>query len=357
MRISVRGIMTSKTRYFVILSLSILTVGVGTGLTAYYVGFPAGALAADSAANELRLVSSKAAFVGYADVHKVMTSELRQRLRRALPAQENGQREFQNLTGINIETDITHVVAFIEPTAPGSNLPGAGMVLASGLFDEVKIESLMRQHGATVEPYKDKRLIVVSPDARRQALPQSDASGPGPAAPHPTELALAFLKTGLVAVGTADSIRQAVDLEQGGENITSNDEVMNLIRSIDSGNVWAVGRFDAIQSAANLPPALSQLPAITWFSVTGQINDTISGAVRAETRDDESAANLRAVVNGFLALARMQAGSKPEFQALAQSLQLSGTGKTVELSFSVPGAIFDLLETAGNQLRKREPAH
>ena len=43
MRISVRGIMTTKTRYFVILSLSILTVGVGTGLTAYYVGFPAGA--------------------------------------------------------------------------------------------------------------------------------------------------------------------------------------------------------------------------------------------------------------------------------------------------------------------------
>ena len=132
---------------------------------------------------------------------------------------------------------------------------------------------------------------------------------------------------------------------------------MNLIRSIDSGNVWAVGRFDAIQSAAKLPPALSQLPAITWFSVTGQINDTISGAVRAEARDDESASNLRDVVNGFLALARMQSGSKPEFQALTQSMQLSGTGKTVELSFSVPGAIFDLLETAANQQRNRAPAH
>ena len=79
--------------------------------------------------------------------------------------------------------------------------------------------------------------------------------------------------------------------------------------------------------------------------------------MRAEARDEESAKNLRDVVNGFLALARLQAGSKPEFQALTQSLQLSGTGKTVELSFSVPGAIFDLIETAGNQPRKREPAH
>jgi hypothetical protein len=343
--------MTSKTRYFVILSLSILTVGVGTGLTAYYVGFPVGAIS-DSAPDGLRLVSSKAVFVGYADVHKVMTSELRQRLRRAVPTQENGQREFQDLTGINIETDITNVLAFIEPTEPGSNLPAAGMVLASGLFDEVKIESLMRGHGATVEPYKDKRLVVASPTIRRQALDPNDALAPG--AGPTTELALAFLKPGLVAVGSANLIRHAVDLEHGGENITGNADVMNLIRSIDSGNAWAVGRFDAIQSAANLPPVLSRLPAITWVSVTGQINDTISGTVRVEARDDEAATNHRDVVNGFLALARLQAGSKPEFQALSQSLQLSGTGKTVELSFSVPGAIFDLLENAGNLQRKRE---
>jgi hypothetical protein len=344
--------MTSRTRSFVIISLSTLIVGVGTGLTAYYVGFPAGAFA-DSAPEELRLVSVKAAFVGYADVHQVMTSELRQRVRRALPAQENGQREFQDLTGINIETDIAHVVAFIEAAESGSSLPGAGMVLASGLFDEVKIESLMREHGATVESYKDKRLIVVSPNTHRQALDPNDAPVPGLTAGHMPELALAFLKPGLVAVGSANLIRHAVDLEHGGENITSNPEVMNLIRSIDSGNAWAVGRFDAIQSAAKLPPAINQLPAITWLSFTGQINDTISGAVRAEARDEESAKNLRDVVNGFLALARLQVGSKPEFQALSQSLQLSGTGKTVELSFSIPPALFDLLESAGNQRLKR----
>ena len=301
-------------------------------------------------------MSSKAVVVAYADVQKVMTSELRQRLRRALPAQENGQREFQNLTGINIETDITHVIAFIEPDTAGGSLPGAGMVLASGLFDEVKIESLMREHGATVETYKDKRLIVAAPNGGRPAPDANGAPAAGLAPAHP-ELALAFLKPGLVAVGSANLIRQSVDLEHGGENLTDNAEVMNLIRSIDSGNAWAVGRFDAIQSAAKLPPVLSQLPTITWFSVTGQINDTISGTVRAETRDEDSAKNLRDVVNGFLALARLQAGSKPEFQALAQSLQLGGTGKTVELSFAVPGAVFDLIESAGNQARRKEPAH
>jgi len=37
--------MTTKTRYFVIVSLLTLGVGLGTGVVAYYVGFPAGAFA------------------------------------------------------------------------------------------------------------------------------------------------------------------------------------------------------------------------------------------------------------------------------------------------------------------------
>jgi hypothetical protein len=348
--------MTSKTRSFVILSLSVLAVGVGSGLTAYYVGFPAGAFSA-STPDELRYVPRDAAVVGFANVRKVMASDLRQRLRRALPAQENGQRDFQNLTGINIETDIAQVVAFVGPNnVAGSNLPGAGMVLASGLFDEVKIESLMREHGATVEQYKNRRLIVVSTSSRTRLRDQTGTAGPAGAAPPVPELALSFLKTGLAAVGSAHLIRQAIDLQDGGENITSNAEIMNLIESIDSGDAWAVGRFDAIQSAARLPAGLSQLPAITWFSATGQINDTISGVVSAEARDDESAKNLRDVANGFLALARLQAGSKPEFQALTESLQLGGTGKTVAMSFSVPGAVLDLIEAAGKQRRGTQPA-
>src|SRR6266850_7131867 len=98
--------------------------------------------------------------VAYADVHEVMTSELRQRLRHAAPMQkqEDGQREFQNETGINIETDIDRVVACLEPD--GTSVSGAGIVLARGRFDEVKIEALMREHGAQVETYKNSRLIV-----------------------------------------------------------------------------------------------------------------------------------------------------------------------------------------------------
>ena len=77
--------------------------------------------------------------------------------------QENGQQELQNQTGINIETDIDTVVACMSPGRRDSGHQGAGMVLARGRFDETKIEALMREHGAHVETYNGKRLVVADP--------------------------------------------------------------------------------------------------------------------------------------------------------------------------------------------------
>jgi hypothetical protein len=91
---------------------------------------------------------------------------------------------------------------------------------------------------------------------------------------------------------------------------------------------------------------MKQLPAINWFSMTGRITDGISGVLRAETRDEESANNLRDLMRGFMALAKMQAGSQPGLQPLVQSLELGGSGKTVALSFSVPAQVFELLPSS-----------
>ena len=84
---------------------------------------------------------------------------------------------------------------------------------------------------------------------------------------------------------------------------------MNLVRSLDNANAWAVGRFDALRTQSHLPAnVLSQIPAITWFAVSGHINGGLRGTLRAEARDDEAANNLRDVVRGFLALAKLRVG-------------------------------------------------
>ena len=345
--------MNARTRYFVISSLLVLFVGLGAGLVAYYVGFPAGAFSSSGGPDELRYVPHDVAVVAYADVREVMASEFRQRLREAAPGQENGRRELEERTGINIETDVAHVVASLQAD-PSGNMPSAGIVLASGTFNEVKIEALMREHGGEVVDYKDKRIIV----APAPTPPPVDPNSPNPETTRkPPEFALSFLKPGLVALGSSSLIRRAIDLENGGDNVTTNEEVMNLVRSLDSGNAWAVGRFDALRTTGRLPDAVNQLPPISWFSVMGQVNTGINGVVRAETTSDEAAKNLRDVVQGFIALARLQAGSKPEMQAFMQSLQISGSGKTVALSFSLPGTVVDLISPTGSQPRNRQPAH
>jgi len=326
--------MMTRTRYFVVASLLVLTVGVGTGLVAYYVGFPAGAFTRGDGPDELRFIPRDAIVVAYADVADVMASEVRQKLHRAIPFQENGQREFQEQTGINIETDIDHLVACLNPDASAGQ-PGAGMIVARGRFDEVKIEALMRQHGAHVEDYRGKRMVVAD------------------VADHPTGFAVSFMEPGLVTVGSTNLVRTAIDLHQGGENpqsglasVTRNEELMNEVKKLESGNVWAVGRFDALTSRANLPAGIAErIPAISWFSVSGHINGGIRGVVRAEARDDEAANNLRDVVRGFMALGKLQAGSNPQVQTMLESLELGGQNKSVALSFVVPAEVFDAIST------------
>ena len=115
--------MTTKTRYFVIASLLVLGVGLGTGLVAYYVGFPAGAATRAGGPEELQYVPHDATVIAFANVQDVMNSQLRQKLLQALPMHEAGQKEFENQTGINIETDIDRIVASLNPDPSNSNTP------------------------------------------------------------------------------------------------------------------------------------------------------------------------------------------------------------------------------------------
>jgi len=123
----------------------VLGVGVSSGLVAYYVGgFPARAAGQRGGPEELNFVPRDVAAVAYANIQEIMASELRQKLHHALPSEPTGQREFQNETGINLETDVDRIVGCVRPESASSGVPGgAGMVLARGRFDEVKIATMV----------------------------------------------------------------------------------------------------------------------------------------------------------------------------------------------------------------------
>src|SRR6187402_2692218 len=159
--------MTKKTRIFMGGSAAILVAGLGTGLVAYYgSGFPA-LSASRSGPSELAYVPADSAVVAFANVREVMDSQLRLRLKTLMP-QEQGQKEFQEHTGIDIERDIDYIVA----AAMGPmNQPGAnGLVVARGRFNITQLETLAREHGGVVEEYKGKRLIKGNEETHSVAL-------------------------------------------------------------------------------------------------------------------------------------------------------------------------------------------
>jgi len=323
--------MSNKTRYFVAVTGAILVIGLGTGIVASYMGLPVSVFTSAAGPDELEYVPADAAVVAYANVRDVMNSQLRKRFTEMEPSQEH-KNEFEEKTGLNFEQDIDTVVAAMMPKAAEAGRPdGSFLILARGRFEAARLESLALEHGATVEDYQGKRLMTHR-DTDRDDKPHAD-------------MAVAFVEADLIAFGNTPSVKAAIDAGGQKGSVLDNIELMRLVSELDNANAWAVGRFDAIAGQTGLPTEIaSQMPAIAWFSAAGHINGGVSGVLKAETKDETSAQNLRDVLKGLVALARMQAGNKPGMQQMADSLILSGEGKNVALSFSVPSEVLDVLE-------------
>ena len=327
--------MTKKTRSFVLVSGAILIIGLATGLVASYLGLPVSLLSNAAGPDELQYVPQNAAVVAYANVRDVMNSEFRQRFR-ALEPQSAEREEFEQRTGVRIDQDIDSIVAAFVPGAEATtdHPERNAVVLARGRFEAGRLEALALEHGGTAEDYKGKRLL----SHQVQTAPQDG------------QMALGFVESDLVALGSLESVKQAIDAGLDNRNVMSNNELMRLVAELDSSNAWAVGRFDALAREARLPTDVqAQLPAVTFFSAAGHINGGLSGVLKAEARDEAAAQNLRDVVRGFLAMARLQSGSRPGIQQMVDSLQLSGEGTTVALSFNLPSEFFDALEAIARQ--------
>jgi hypothetical protein len=328
--------MTRRTRLFLLVSGGILVAGLGTGLVAGYVGgFQNINFLGSSAPDELAYLPADAKVVAFANVREIMDSELHHKLQAMSPRNGNGLARFEEETGVDVTRDVDYVLAAIGgDTGPADSAdanvhpPVHPLVVARGRFDNVRIEGLVRSKGGAVEDYKGVRLLTIH-DARRA-----------------NDGALAFVEPGLIAMGDGATVRRAVDARQGGRaaSVAGNSELLRLVKDADNGNAWVVARFDALSSAGRLPAGvLQRLPAINWISVTGHVNGGIRAAVRAETRDDAAGKNLHDVLQGMLALVKLQAGQSPELATFVDSIELVGDGKNVSLGLSVPIEVVDRL--------------
>ena len=301
---------TAKTRYALLGSAAILTTGLVAGSVAYMGGMPR-AFASNAGPDELSLVPAGAAVVAYANVQGVMASEFRQRLNTLMENEGKERQEFQEQTGIDVERDIDAVIAAMSPAADGSTGHGNGFVALRGRFDIAKIEALVTSKGGQLGEYKGARLFVA---------PEEKGESPR----------IALVNAGLVIVGSDAAVKAAIDRNagEGTASITSDGEFVRMLESVDQNStVWAIGRPRAFQAGTEMPTQLmQQLPEVKWFAASGHLNGGLQATLRAEGKDEEAGKNMREVVQGILALARLQMDAKPELKPLLNSVQVEGSG-------------------------------
>lgn len=338
--------MTKRTRIFLMSSAGVVVAGLATGLVAWASGLAAiGAVGPD----ELAYVPGDARMVAYADVRQVMNSAFHDRVRQ-YQGNSSSPDGIEARTGINVERDVDRVLVAstkLTGNATAATTPGVGAVtgglwgstsllVARGRFDAVRIEGLMRQQGAEVEQYHGARVISVKDDAH-------DAT-------------LSFAEPGLVLFGTREAVRSALDAKaNAATRITANDEFMTMVGGVADGTAWSVANFESLAGASPLPGVMSQLPPINWLAASGRIDSGLHGIVRAEARDAQAAQNLRDVVQGFLALARMQGTREPAYRGMLDSVALAADGTSVSLSFDVTPAALDVLTPSGAGRRPLAP--
>jgi hypothetical protein len=312
--------MLVRTRYFFVGSALILVVGLCAGLVAYYSGnLPLRASTIGPA--ELSYLPAATTGVAYANVREIMNSEFRRKLSSMLPA-GTGKHALLAETGIDIEQDIDSVVAGINT----AESPDAPVVFLRGRFDTARIEAVATARGATREQHEGRTLLVFQ---------QAGKGTP----------ALVFLESDLVALGDVAALRRAIDVSISHASIVERPDVMKLVAAVDgAGNAWAVGRLDTLAEHHVVPEQVSRaIPSVQWVSASFDVGRAVNGRLRADTTDEASGEQLRAVVNGAVAAARMMAGNDARLAAALRSVQTGGSGATVEVAFTVPQEMIDLM--------------
>ncbi len=279
------------------------------------------------AAVDLAHVPAGASFVGYVNVRDAMLSDVWARIR-AMAGDEIGPLRIEEL-GLDLEQDIDEILGYVAPGASPDQPKGLG--LFRGRFDMTRLEAVARAEGASVDDHNGTRLISVS----------AEEAG---------TIAIAALEPGVLAVGDLATVQRAIDRQSSGTDVTSNDEMMARLAEIDGGSdIWAVGRISDLSALGVMPDDLPvQMPAVTAFAMSGNIDSGVSGAISIEGRDEETGQHLRDLLRGVRALFQSQAANNPEIQLLVDSVVLGGAGNTATVSFNLQSETLDTLFAAAH---------
>jgi hypothetical protein len=277
------------------------------------------------------LLPADSKFVGGIDVKRFVQSPFYTKYASAQArSRPDTFRELEEKTGLNPERDIDQLV--FGGTPPGGAARESGLVVAIGRFDRAKISQVIEteKKGVTSKNLQGLTVYLFSEGQRGAS-------------------ALAFIDDRTLVMGSQAAVEAAIlSQSQGGKTLKQNASIMALLEKVrPDATFWAVGDQNLFQNMPkNVPGPGGQitLPGLRSLTVAGDMDPAVALEITGETIDDAAAKNLADVVRGFVALAALQSGQKPELKELASSISVTTEANQVRVNARVPYELLDALQ-------------
>jgi hypothetical protein len=209
----------------------------------------------------------------------------------------------------------------------------AGLVVARGVFDPVKIAAAALAAGAKSETYNG---ITILEDPKQ-------ANG------------AAFLDSTLVVVGDVANVKAAID-RKNSPSVLPPALASQVSQWSQTEDAWVVTTVPP--SLLKLSSGAPQVPGLTGQSAFSTVQQVAAGikfgsmvtlTAQAQTDTAENATNMAGALQFLANLAQMQTAQNPQAGALLKSLTVAAQGVNVNIGLSLPADQFE-------QLAKPKPA-
>jgi len=321
----------TRSRLVVLSSMIVVAVGITGALGALYFD-PARAAVGPLPAEGLSLPGDTRFVMGL-DVHRFVASPFYQRFAKGDgTARPQAFKDLEEKTGLNPEKDVDRIVIGGRGMDKG---PDGGVVLVSGRLDRTRISRAIETEskGVTHENHEGTTVYLFHEGSPRGAA------------------AAAFVDDDTLVLGSQPGVEATItNYARGQSPIRANAALITLLEGLKPGSTfWVVGDQSVLsQMPMNIPGPGGQgavsLPPVKTVVVTGELDPVVAVEVTGEAADPKAAQSLADLVRGFVALASLQSGQRPELKDLASAVSVTTEANRVRVNLRAPYELLDALQ-------------
>lgn len=286
----------------------------------------------------LSLVMPDAKVVAGVNVDQAKTTPFGQYVLSQVQTQDPEMRKLETLTGFDPTRDVRELLVASNGLSGATKASQTGLFLARGTFDPNRITTAATADGGVTETYKGVTIIE------------------DPKHTH----GVAFLSTSLVVAGDIANVKGAIDRQNNASVLPASLTVQINQWSL-SQDAWAISTVPL--STLHPPADAPKVPGLNGGANFGTIQSAAGGVkfgalvvvtAQAQADNAQDATQMGDAIKLLAMLAQMQAAKEPAAAALAQSLQVSTSGSTLNVSVSLPEDQLQQLVKPKGDLRKAD---